>query len=126
MKKLDTSILAQFIGSEEFVRYSPMLFKRTILTDGAVYLAEQAGAYWLMDIISSHQSNPKVRGEAFQTWKLQPYKNGAIAVCEDGNKNVVVTQKIPYTDFPFINGEEFKLFATDNGQYLIIMLPSEY
>lgn len=124
-KQLDNNILAGFTGSEEFIRYSP-LFRKTLLTDGANYVAAAAGAYWLMDIISSHQ--PRLRNQPFQVWKLIPNKttSGAKAVCEDGNSNQLITQKLPYTDFPFINGEEFILWAADNGQGITIMLPSEY
>ena len=127
MKTLDSSILAGFIGSEEFVRYSA-LFRKSILTDGAMYVAETAGAFWLMDVIGSHQTNPLVKAEGFQVWKLVPNKtgDGATAICEDGNKKTVVSQRIPFTDFPFIDGEEFVLWAIFDGQYLTIMLPSEY
>ena len=124
MKQLDTSILAGFTGSERFTKFS-LLF-RALLTDGAEYVAEQAGAFWLMDIIGSYQRI--LRNQPFQVWKLQPNKttDGALVVCEDGNKNVLVQQRIKYTDFPFINGEEFVLWACDNGDGVTIMLPSEY
>ena len=124
MKQLDTSILAGFTGSERFTKFS-LLF-RALLTDGAEYVAEQAGAYWLMDIIGSYQRI--LRNQPFQVWKLKPNKttDGALVVCEDGNKNVLVQQRIKYTDFPFINGEEFVLWACDNGDGVTIMLPSEY
>ena len=124
MKQLDTSILAGFTGSDTFTKFSPLF--RALLTDGAEYVAEQAGAFWLMDIIGSYQRI--LRNQPFQVWKLQPNKttDGALVVCEDGNKNVLVQQRIKYTDFPFINGEEFVLWACDNGDGVTIMLPSEY
>ena len=122
-KQLESATLAQFIGTEEYHRYSP-LFRNVLLTDGANYVAETAGAFWLMDVIGSYQ--PSLRNQPFQVWKVIPYQNGANVVCEDGNKNVIKTQRIPYTDFPFIDGEEFVLWAACNEQYLVIMLPSEY
>lgn len=125
-KQLDSATLAQFTGSENFIRYSN-LFKKTILTDGAEYVAEKAGAYWLLDVISSHQS--KLANQGFQVWKLIPNKtgSGAKVVCEDGNNNRLVGQSIPFTDFPFINNEEFVLWAVANEiGGITIMLPSEY
>ena len=68
--------LPHFTGTEEYhrMRY-PWLRKDFLLTDGAKYLADKAGliggtAYWLIDIIASHQTNKKVAAEGFQTWKL--------------------------------------------------------
>ncbi len=47
------SDLKQFIGSITYTRFSP-LFPNVVLTDGAKYLADECGAYWLMDMIASH------------------------------------------------------------------------
>jgi hypothetical protein len=41
--------LAQFSGTERYYRIHPGL----LATDGAKYLADEAGAYWLLDIIWS-------------------------------------------------------------------------
>lgn len=124
-QQLDTATLAQFTGSENFIRYS-QLFRRSLITDGVHYVAETVGAYWLLDVISSHQA--RAGQHPFQVWKLIPNKtnSGALVVCEDGNNNKVLQQRIPFTDFPFIDGEEFVLWAADNGQGITIMLPSEY
>ena len=69
------SSLPHFTGTEEYhrIRY-PWLRKDFLLTDGAKYLADKAGliggtAYWLIDIIASHQTNKKVAAQGFQTWK---------------------------------------------------------
>jgi hypothetical protein len=124
-KQLDSATLAQFIGSESFYKFSPLF--RALLTDGAQYVAETAGAFWLMDIIGSYQN--QLRGEDMQVWKLIPNKttSGAKVVCENGNKIEILSQRIPFTDFPFINGEEFVLWACRNEfGGVTIMLPSEY
>jgi hypothetical protein len=40
-------------------------------TDGAKYVADDAGAYWLLDEIALAQRyEKKVSGEEFQVWKL--------------------------------------------------------
>ncbi len=50
--------LSGFTGTDHYYRWSS-LFRNCLLTDGTHYLAETAGAYWLMDAIASHQ--PKLR-----------------------------------------------------------------
>lgn len=118
--------LGHFTGTMEWHKWS-ILFPNFLLTDGAQYLAEQAGAFWLMDIIGSHQRYllKLDRQEYFQVWKMTVnHENGYARVwAEDGNYNVIASQEIPYTDFPL---SEITLYAGWDGQYLVIMLPSEY
>ena len=40
---IDPSMLSQFKGTERYYR----LNRRCLITDGAKYLADEAGAYWL-------------------------------------------------------------------------------
>ena len=86
--------LPHFTGTEEYhrMRY-PWLRKDFLLTDGAKYLADKAGliggtAYWLIDIIASHQTNKKVAAQGFQTWKL--YVNHTEAAQPDPGKALLV------------------------------------
>jgi len=86
--------MPHFTGTEEYhrMRY-PWLRKDFLLTDGAKYLADKAGliggtAYWLIDIIASHQLNHKVASEGFQTWKL--YVNHTEVVQPDPGKALLV------------------------------------
>jgi len=86
--------LPHFTGTEEYhrMRY-PWLRKDFLLTDGAKYLADKAGliggtAYWLIDIIASHQTNKKVAAEGFQTWKL--YVNHSEVAQPDPGKSLLV------------------------------------
>ena len=110
--------LEQFIGSETWYRHS--LARKIIYTDGVKYLAEAAGAYWLIDEVALTQNHRKVRGETFQVWTLRVLPNKkAILTCDDGNGNVVYSKEIEYTDFPL---PEIKLYCTDGT----ILLPSEY
>ena len=84
-------------------------------------MADQAGAYWLLDEIAIIQPhNARVAAEGFQVWKLTVNADQTgVLTCEDGNDNVVYTKSIEYTDFP-IDG--ITLYFTNNT----ILLPREY
>ena len=56
--------LGHFTGTMEWHKWS-ILYPRFVLTDGAKYLADKAGAYWLMDIIGSYQPRLLSAGEHF-------------------------------------------------------------
>lgn len=118
-KRLNKADLLHFTGSEYWYRHA---FMRSITyTDGAKYVAEHGGAYWLLDeIVFAQKSIPAVAAEGFQVWKLtvNPNQTGTLT-CEDGNGNSVFTKPLEYTDFPL---EEIELYFTNN----VILLPSEY
>jgi hypothetical protein len=116
---LTQSDLDQFSGTENYYRHS--LNRRVVFTDGAKFLADRAGAYWLLDIIAIIQiTEAKVKAEEFQVWKLTVHaENTATLVCEDGNGNAVFTDEIAFTDFPL---SEVTLYFANN----VIHLPSEY
>ena len=118
-KSLTTSDLAQFTGSEQWYRHG--LVRKIRFTDGAKYVADTAGAYWLIDDIALGQTEPAIAGEEFQHWKLAVdlEKHSAILTCDDGNDNIVFTKPIEFTDFPLA---EIRFYCTDNT----ILLPSEY
>ena len=119
IKRLTHADLRQFTGTEQWHRHG--LVRTVLFTDGAKYLTDRAGAYWLLDEIALAQQGPKrVAAEAFQFWKLRVHPDHtATLTCGDGNGNVVFTKAIEYTDFPL---EEITLYFTDN----VILLPSEY
>lgn len=113
--------LPYFIGTEHYYKWS-VLFPKFVLTDGAKYVADNAGAYWLMDLIASHQ--PKVRKiTEFQVWKLEKTGSSAVVRCEDGNYHEIMRQEIEYIDFPL---DKIDLWAQYDGNNLVIFLPSEY
>lgn len=91
------------------------------VTDGAIGFAEENSCYWFLDVVCSHQLNVRVRMEEFQVWKLvkDATGSGCEVICEDGNDNVVITQKIPFTDF----AEPTATVWLCNN---VIMLPTEY
>ena len=117
-KKLEASDLEQFTGTENWYQH---WLRKCTYTDGVKFLAEQAGAFWLIDEVAISQTRPKVRGEEFQVWILDvdlEHKRGTLR-CEDGNDHVVYRKEIPFTDFPL---PTIKLYFTDG----VILLPSEY
>lgn len=110
--------LKHFTGSETFYRHS--LNRKILYTEGVQYLAEQAGAYWFIDLIASMQLDPKVAAEEFQSWKLTVGDNHTgMVTCDDGNGNWVYEKRLDFTDFPL---KEITLWFTNNT----ILLPSEY
>lgn len=117
--KLTRAELAQFTGSEQWYRHG--LVRNILFTDGAKYVADKAGAYWLLDEIALAQRYEKsVAAEEFQLWKLTVNPDHtAVLTCEDGNGEAVLSKNIPFTDFPL---DEIKFYVTNNT----ILLPSEY
>ena len=114
--KLTESDLEGFTGTESYYKHaSGMLY-----TDGIKFLAENAEAYWLLDLVASYQREEKVKKEGFQTWELVKKENNeAVITLEDGNNNKILSQKIPYTDFPLAKVEVWLIDG-------VLILPSEY
>jgi hypothetical protein len=99
-KTLQASDLVQFTGSETFFRHP--LNRKVVFTEGAHHVAEAGGAFWLLDEIALVQPfEPQLAREEYQVWKLtvRPDRSATLT-CEDGNRNVLLTKAIPFTDFP--------------------------
>ena len=119
-KPFDPAMLSNFTGTEKYYRINP----RTVLTDGTRYLAEEAGAYWLMDAIASYL--PQFMGKQdFIVAKLVRSSSNCSAqlTLDDGNGHVLDQQHIEYTDFPMTS---IQLYACWNGELWVLMLCSEY
>ena len=58
--------LAQFCGTDNWWKHWT---GRITYTDGVKFLAEKAGAFWLIDLVASHQT-ARLRQEEFQIWTL--------------------------------------------------------
>lgn len=115
---LNKADLKQFSGSEYWYRHS--MVRSILFTDGAKYVAETGGAYWLLDEIAfAQKSKKKVAAEEFQLWRLTVKDNAATLVCEDGNGRKILSKRIPFTDFPL---DEISFYFINNT----ILLPSEY
>ena len=69
-KTLTKADLAQFTGSENWYRHA--LARDILYTDGAKYMAQHGGAYWLLDEIALPQRFDKLMAaHKFQLWKLK-------------------------------------------------------
>ena len=108
--------LAQFIGSETFYEQVLIDGSKLILTEGCHFIRESYSAYWFFDLIGSYQF--KLIDEPFQVWKLTKYKEEAVIICKDGNSKTLVSQEIPFTDFPF----DIVIWLVEGT----CLLPSEY
>lgn len=107
--------LTQFTGTEQWYRHfiSPLLY-----TDGVKFFAENAGAYWFVDIVAIMIA-PLQRVHAFMDIKLISADGKARIVASDGNYNEVWSRDIDYTDCP---EGEWEFFLTHD----VLMIPSEY
>ena len=118
--------LEQFSGTDTWYRHG--LLPSFLYTEGVKYLADNAQAHWLIDLIASHQIDPKVNREPFQVWTLEQLNadsHESVAYMQpDSNEPRIVEQKLGYTDFPFDSlGNPFRhLLVCDN----VLMLKSEY
>ena len=99
--KLSDTDLRQFSrGTVNYYRHA--INRNVLFTDGAKYVADEGGAYWLLDEIAVSQRHHKaLRGQPFQVWKLEvrPDQSATLRV-EDGNYNLLFEKDIEFTDFP--------------------------
>ena len=118
------SDLLQFNGTESYHR-SSALTNRYYHTDGIKYLAENAGCYWLIDIVTSCYHLLKECD--FQVWTVNKKGDGATITCDDGNDKIVYQQEIEYTDFPLDTFSFYCELGSLNGRdlHFIIMLKNE-
>ena len=118
MSNFDASQLSYFTGTTAYYRIG----KRHLLTDGTKYLAEAAGAFWLMDAAASHLDEIGT-DDWFVLIKLHVKDSRAVMIYEDGNGKEHARQEIEYTDFPL---SEIVLYACWHFEHWVLMLPSEY
>ena len=124
--------LFQFSGSGSWHQFNGM-WPWVIATSGAMEMANLCGAYWLLELVASHQKKICRRhgyaGLEFQNWtiKLRPRAGGCIVSCDDGNGKKLSSQTVPYTDFPI---KEFSFYCNmsrrDPSLQMTILLKNEY
>lgn len=89
-----------------------------MFTDGVKAMADIAGAYWLLDVVGSYQS--QLRGVPFQIWRIESReRRGTVTMREDDGLQNLVEQRIPFTDFP---QGVFEMYFADR----VLMLKGEY
>jgi len=107
--------LRQFTGTTQWFKH----LSGYLYTDGVQYVAEQGGAYWLLDKIL-FITRAKAKLQEFGVWKLSVREDRtAQLVCEDGNYNKLYVEKIEWTDFPL---KKVELWF-ENG---VLILPGEH
>ena len=94
--------------------------RRGAITQGVEEFCEENQCFWFVNVIFSYQTEKFKEEEEFQVWKFKKDKEGGgcRVICEDGNDNILIVQKIPFTDCKQI---KFKFWFTNNT----VLLPSE-
>ena len=114
--------LNNFSGTEHYYRIT----SDTVITDGAKFVADKGGAYWLLTAIASYLpefTSKETFIVATLTVTRTATSSTAMLKLDDGNDNILAQQFIEYTDFAL---REIKLYACYNGDAWVIMLPREY
>jgi hypothetical protein len=93
--KLD---LSQFYGSENL--YFHHLFKAIKYTEGVKYLGANGASWLVTDILSFLKGLKKLQGQDFIHIVLKVADGKGTLTFDDGNDNVLFTNKYEYTDFP--------------------------
>ena len=111
-------IISNANGTEAYHKFSSFS-NYPVVTDGVLAVAEAAGCFWLLDVIGSYQTDKRLDPH-FQVWTLVVnLEDGTAAVNGFNDKTLILSQDIPYTDFPL---DVLKLFLMDG----VILLPSEH
>lgn len=130
-KALTQSELNQFQGDLE--RYRHSLNRHVIFTPGVLFLAERAGAHWLIDAIASYltrstleplgKRDPRIRSLHFWNLDVWADKSATLYAEADLNEKPFIKQEIPFTDFPL---RHVSVWAGFDGEYWTLYLPSEH
>lgn len=114
--------LSQFASSDSLHSHPSPLTEAFEYTDGVKFLADQAGAYWLLDLIASWQKRARRDSKLrdFQLWEIRvdTAKRRGVVICLRDAGDEAFRQHLPLTDFPL---PSVKLYL-ENG---VLMLPSE-
>ena len=114
-------------------RWRHPLNRKLLFTPGVHYLAEEAGAHWLIDVIASWLPSSEFAAAArhdsrlldIQFWKLtvKGDKSATLTAVADSGEPPFIRQAIEFTDFPLA---EIDLYCVFGGTHSTLMLPSEY
>lgn len=124
--------LNHFTGTNGYHRFG--LSSKVVATDGTIFLAKEAGAYWLLDAISSHitAGDKNVRqlardGMLFWNCKMNNKGGCVLTARYDSDQPNLVEQKIPYTDLKEkLGADEVDIWSAPQDDLIVLMLKSEY
>lgn len=105
--------LPEFSGTFYYYNYYSLL-----LTDGAMFLAEAARCFWLIDILWSIHHLMRRHDMVVCTLEVNEDRTAVFTAIGD-REEIVHRQEIPYTDFPL---DSTKLYYADG----VVLLPGEY
>lgn len=97
-------------------------------TNGVKFLAENAGAYWLIDAIALWQLDPKIQNDeqlqGIQFWQLKLNSEDRLAelICLRDKDDVVLIQKIELAYSPYFPLNSIELWLEEKT----LMLSFEY
>ena len=116
--------LRNFYGTEHYYRANPGL----LVTDGVKFLADNAGCYWLLDMVWSYLPVLRKSRDTFFVVVLTKEgveTPGAVFSIQDDvpPSKTYATQAIEFTDFPL---DEIKMYLIRAGEDAVLMLPKEY
>ena len=110
--------LPHFTGTNEWHKHPTGL----LFTDGVKFIADHAGAYWLIDLIASWQKRARkdLMLRELQLWELRVNleANTGDAICLRKANDEAFRQHIPFTDFPL---PQLRLYLEND----VLCLPSE-
>ncbi len=118
--------------SGDLARFRHPFVRRVIYTPGVRFVAEQGGAYWLIDELAfaiadvaftrACKRDPRIQDLHF--WKLRVNNNSArLTARAESGERPFFTKKIDYTDFPL---DHIDIWAAYDGEHWTLYLPSEH
>ncbi len=111
------ALLQDFTGSANWFRHP---LTQILYTEGVQHAMETMECHWFGDLVMSYQTKTFLKANEFQVWILMRMnENSFLASCEDGNDKVILTQKIPFSDFKH---DTLTFWLVDG----VLLLPSEY
>ncbi|MDA8746445.1 hypothetical protein N9N28_17615 [Rubripirellula amarantea] len=123
--------LRQFSG--DLVRYRHPLNRQVIYTPGVRHVAEEGGAYWLIDAIACHIGSPafnraaqrddRIAAMHFWTLDMDSRFCGVLTARADSPETPFIAQRLEFTDFPL---DIIYIWAAFDGEHWTLYLPSEH
>lgn len=107
--------LSGFTGTEQYYNG----FGGVKLTDGVFYVTDNGASWLVSDVCVICKVHPKVRGQEFVSVTCVAKNGTAKVTYDDGNGNVLYTQKYGYTD---LADQTVKFYYTGG----VLMLAGEY
>lgn len=123
--------LRQFTGDLE--RWRHPLLRKLLYTPGVRHLAENAGAYWLLDAIAgwipsrefaaAKSDDARIGDIHFWTLNVAQDRSAMLIAQADDSEQPFIEQQIEFSDFPL---PSIDLWCAFDGEHWTLMLPSEY